>query len=110
VDETYIRHLLRNLFENAVEHCGSDVTVTVGDLQTGFYVADDGAGIPAEDREMVFNTGYTTANSQGGMGIGLTFIQEMADVYEWHCAVSESMDGGAQFEFENVTGMSHTTT
>jgi light-regulated signal transduction histidine kinase (bacteriophytochrome) len=42
-DETYLRHLFRNLFENAVEHGGTDVTVTVGDLPTGFYVADDGS-------------------------------------------------------------------
>ena len=102
-DETYIRHLFRNLFENAVEHGGADVTITVGELPTGFYVADNGSGIPNADREAVFGTGYTTAGERGGMGLGLTFVQEMADVYEWTCTATESETGGAKFEFENVT-------
>lgn len=103
VDETYIRHLFRNLFENAVEHGGSDVTVTVGEVPTGFYVADSGSGIPADDQELIFESGYTTASEEGGMGLGLTFVQEMADVYKWTCAVTESGTGGARFEFEGVT-------
>ena len=102
-DETYVRHLFRNLFENAVEHGGADITIMVGELPTGFYVADNGSGIPNADREAVFGTGYTTASSRGGMGLGLTFVQEMADVYGWTCSASESDFGGAQFEFENVT-------
>ncbi|UPV76346.1 PAS domain S-box protein (plasmid) [Halorussus limi] len=102
-DETYVRHLFRNLFENAVEHGGPQVTVTVGELPTGFYVADDGTGIPTDQRDAVFETGYTTAGSNGGMGLGLTFVNEMADVYEWDCSVTESETGGARFEFANAT-------
>lgn len=102
-DETYIRHLFKNLFENAVEHGGADVTVTVGELSTGFYVADDGSGIPAEDRDAVFEGGYTTAAGHGGTGLGLAFVKELAEVYEWDCAVTESAAGGAQFKFQNVT-------
>ncbi|MBX0294610.1 PAS domain S-box protein [Haloarcula nitratireducens] len=101
-DETYVRHLFRNLFENSVEHGGSDATVTVGGLPTGFYVEDDGSGISADFRERVFETGYTTASERGGMGLGLTFVREMADVYDWTCTVTESERGGARFEFENV--------
>ncbi|WP_158058568.1 PAS domain S-box protein [Halorussus halophilus] len=121
-DKTYVQHLFRNLFENAVEHGSTshnlsdddvedgktDVTVSVGELPTGFYVADDGTGIPEEAREGVFGTGYTTAANHGGMGLGLTFVQEMATVYEWTCELTESADGGAQFEFENVTQMQKT--
>ncbi|WP_135303333.1 PAS domain S-box protein [Haloarcula amylovorans] len=103
VDETYTRHLFRNLFENAVEHGGSDVTVTVGELPTGFYVADDGIGISESTRKKIFQSGYTTASGQGGMGLGLAFVQQMTDVYGWTCSVTESESGGARFEFENVT-------
>lgn len=101
-DETYIRHLFRNLFENAVEHGGVDVTITVGELSTGLYVADDGQGIAADDWETVFDAGYTTAASQGGTGLGLAFVRELAEVYEWTCSVTESATGGARFEFRNV--------
>ncbi|WP_435175437.1 PAS domain S-box protein [Halorussus sp. AFM4] len=101
-DETYVRHLFRNLFENAVEHGGRDVTVTVGELPIGFYVADDGAGIPEADRERVFEEGYTTAADQGGTGLGLAFVAELADVYDWEVSVTESESGGARFEFTRV--------
>jgi signal transduction histidine kinase len=116
-DETYVRHLFRNLLENAVEHgstsnrtesgdavehAGRDVTIVIGDLPTGFYVADDGPGIPAEDRDAVFEAGYTTAAGQEGIGLGLAFVRELADVYDWTCAVAESESGGARFEFANI--------
>jgi PAS domain S-box-containing protein len=102
-DETYVEHLFRNLFENAVEHGGSDVTVTVGELPTGFYIADNGPGVPVADRETVFEMGYTTASGHGGMGLGLAFVHELATVYGWTCSLTDSTDGGAQFEFTNVT-------
>ncbi|UTF52505.1 PAS domain S-box protein [Natronosalvus rutilus] len=108
-DSTYLRHLFRNLFENAVKHGGADVTITVGDLPTGFFVADDGVGIPPADRDEIFNEGYTTASTEAGMGLGLTFVKELADVYGWTCSVTKSDTGGARFEFENVT-MTQTAT
>jgi GAF domain-containing protein len=98
-DETYVRHLFRNLFENAVEHGGRGVSVTVGESSTGFYVADDGPGIPEDEREAVFEAGYTTTADTGGTGLGLAFVQKLAEVYEWEYAVTESEAGGARFEF-----------
>jgi signal transduction histidine kinase len=98
-DETYVRHLFRNLFENAVEHGGEDVSVAVGECTDGFYVADDGPGIPADERDTVFEAGYTTAADTGGTGLGLAFVKKLAEVYEWDYAVTESADGGAKFEF-----------
>ncbi|RBI64611.1 hypothetical protein DMJ13_09080 [halophilic archaeon] len=101
-DETYVEHLFRNLFENAVDHGRADVAITVGELPTGFYVEDDGPGIPADERETVFEVGYTTAANHGGMGLGLAFVDELAGVYEWTCAVTDGDAGGARFEFTNV--------
>ena len=101
-DETYLEHLFRNLLENAVEHGGADVTVTVGELSDGFYVADDGPGIPPEDREMVFDEGYTTTAESGGSGIGLAFVKKLAEVYGWDYTAIESDAGGARLELQNV--------
>ncbi|WP_135305134.1 PAS domain S-box protein [Haloarcula amylovorans] len=101
-DETYLYHLFRNLFENAVEHGGSNVTVTVGELEDGFYVSDDGIGIPPDKHDAVFEEGYTTAGDRGGTGLGLAFVNELAEVYDWECRVVESEDGGARFEFANL--------
>jgi signal transduction histidine kinase len=83
-----------------VEHAGEDVTVTVGDLDGGFYVADDGPGIPESDRERVFETGYST--SDGGTGFGLEIVATVATAHGWDVRVTDAADGGARFEFTGV--------
>ncbi|WP_227356700.1 PAS domain S-box protein [Haladaptatus salinisoli] len=99
-DPVHLRHLLENLFRNAAEHGGEEVTVRVGDLPTGFYVEDDGGGIPETARRSVFDAGYTTET--GGIGLGLTFVARLVDAYDWNCTVAESESGGARFEFTAV--------
>ncbi|MFC7195567.1 ATP-binding protein [Halosimplex aquaticum] len=69
-------------------------------LADGFYVADDGPGIPAEERDAVTEQGYTTAES--GSGSGLAIVSEIATDNEWDLVVTESESGGARFEFRNV--------
>ncbi len=100
-DQRRLRQLLENLLRNAVEHGGTDVTVTVGDLSEGLYVADDGPGIPAEEREEVFETGYSTTDD--GTGFGLHIVHEIADAHGWDISVTESEAGGTRFEFTGVT-------
>jgi signal transduction histidine kinase len=99
-DPIHIQHLLENLFTNAVEHSGPDATVRVGDTPGGFFVEDDGTGIPAAERNRIFDAGYTT--DENGIGLGLTFVTQLADSYGWNCTASESDAGGARFEFTNV--------
>ena len=85
--------------EDSVEHVGNDVTVTVGALPTraGFYVEDDGPGIPEADRDDVFNMGYSTATDSSGFG--LTVVQENAEAHGWEVRVTNAEGGGARFEF-----------
>jgi signal transduction histidine kinase len=86
--------------QDPAEHDGSDVTVRVGPLDDGFYVADDGPGIPSEDRERVFESGYST--SEDGTGFGLAIVREIADAHGWDVDVCESEAGGARFEVTAV--------
>jgi signal transduction histidine kinase len=65
-EESRRRQLVENLIPNAGERDGPDVTVTVGDLTDGLYVADDGPGLPEPGRQTVIETGDTTAD--GGTG------------------------------------------
>jgi signal transduction histidine kinase len=99
-DRSRLQQLFENLVRNAIEHGRPDVTVTVGDLADGFYVADDGPGIPAEEHEQVFETGFTT--TEDGTGLGLNIVKQIADAHGWDVAVTESDDGGARFEFTGV--------
>lgn len=101
-DPGRLRQLLENLLRNSVDHGGESVTVTVAATDDGFYVADDGPGIPEADRTAVFDEGYTTAPD--GTGFGLNIVRQVAHAHGWAVAVTESPDGGAQFEFSNVAG------
>jgi PAS domain S-box-containing protein len=99
-DESRLMQLLENLFRNAVEHAGPEVTVTVGELETGFFVTDDGPGIDAAARPDVFETGYSTADE--GTGFGLPIVEEIVDAHGWDIAISESSSGGVRFEITGV--------
>jgi PAS domain S-box-containing protein len=104
-EESRLLRLLENLFRNAVEHASPSVTVTVGKSQTGFFVSDDGPGIPPDDRATVFDSGYTTARN--GTGFGLSVVQQIAKAHGWDVSVSESDDDGARFDVEDVDSIAH---
>mgnify|MGYP000224071865 CR=1 FL=1 len=103
-DADRLQQLLENLFRNAVEHGRPDadapLTVRVGPLSEGFYVEDDGQGIPIDDREAVLESGYSTATH--GTGFGLAIVSEIATAHDWSISVTESDGGGARFEIRGV--------
>jgi signal transduction histidine kinase len=101
-DRSRLRQLFENLFRNSVEHGGDEVTITVGALPDGrgFYVADDGPGIPPDEREAVFDAGYTS--SESGTGFGLSIVKQIAEAHGWTVSATDADDGGARFE---VTGV-----
>lgn len=71
-DPDRLSQLLENLLASALEHGGADVTVSVGPLDDGFYIEDDGDGIAEDEREEVFSAGYST--SRDGTGFGLSIL------------------------------------
>jgi len=107
-DRTRLQELLENLVRNAVQHgstasasCEENtITVTVGELDDGFSVEDDGPGIPAEIREDVFESGYST--EQDGTGFGLAIVADIAEAHDWEINITESHQGGARFEITGV--------
>ena len=98
-DPGRLRHVFENLFRNAVEHGGSDVTVRVGcHNELRIYVEDNGPGIPVEKRDEVFEPGHSSA--QGGTGFGLTIVKRIVEAHGWELSVADGTEGGARFEFE----------
>ena len=95
-DRRQLQRLLENLFENAVDHGGGDVTVSVGSTPAGFYIADDGDGIDVEARQEAFDAGYTTTAE--GTGFGLNIVDRVATAHDWDVDLSESANGGARFD------------
>jgi PAS domain S-box-containing protein len=110
-DAQRLQQLFENLFRNAVEHGGPDVTVEVGLVETdgvrdGFYVEDDGPGIPAADRAEVFNHGFST--TEDGTGFGLSIVESIAEAHGWTVTLTESESGGARFEFTGIASLTST--
>ena len=102
-DRSRLLQLVENLVRNAVEYgstADAPVTVTVGDLPDGFYVADDGPGLPEGATDDVFEAGYSTSDE--GTGFGLRIVERVATAHGWQIRATESEAGGARFE---VTGV-----
>jgi PAS domain S-box-containing protein len=100
MDESRVQELFANLFRNAREHAGEDASVRVGTLPDGFFVEDDGSGIPPDRRDDVLESGFTT--SDDGTGFGLAIVSQIAEAHDWHVSVTDGIDGGARFEFRRV--------
>lgn len=99
-DRGRTRQLLVNLFRNAVEHAGEDVTVTVEATPEDFAIEDDGPGFPKDRRDRVLEAGYTT--SPEGTGFGLRIVKRIAAAHGWEVAVEEGEAGGARVVIEGV--------
>lgn len=99
-DRSRCQRLFENLFRNAIEHGGREVTVTVADLDDGFSVADDGPGIEPDEYGRVFESGYSTAD--GGTGFGLSIVQQIVVAHDWEIDVTDSQTGGTRFEITGV--------
>lgn len=101
-DAERLQQLFENVFRNAAEHAGPAPTVTVGTLpdRAGFWVADDGPGIPPEDRDRIFESGYTT--DETGTGFGLGIVERVAEAHGWTVSVAGDASSGARFEVAGV--------
>lgn len=96
-DEGRLLQLFENLYRNAVEHVGPDVSIRVGPAGGGFYVEDDGPGISSDKRDDVFEFGYSTR--EGGSGLGLAIVEAVAYAHGWTLTLTDAEPQGARFEF-----------
>lgn len=99
-DRSRLGRLLENLFANAITHGGSDVTVSVGCLDGGFYVEDDGQGFTTDHHGRLFEQGYSSTD--GHTGLGLSIVRQVADAHGWDVLAKPSDSGGARFEVRGV--------
>jgi len=122
-DPDRLQRLFENLFRNSVEHgvsadetaggqttepptkdhpdaqseqTGKSTTIVVQPFEGGFYIADDGPGIPSAKRDVVFTPGYSTRS--GGTGLGLAIVDRIVEAHGWDLTLTAADDGGARFE------------
>jgi signal transduction histidine kinase len=90
-----------NLVENAVRHARTTVTLSLAqrDGTAVLAVADDGPGIPADDRERIFDrfTRLDEARTPGGAGLGLAIAREIATHHGGTLVIDGSHPAGARF-------------
>jgi signal transduction histidine kinase len=100
-DKPRLRPLLEELFENAVQHGGPDVTVQIEVDEDGFVVADDGPGIPDEEVDSVLERGNTT--DEDGTGFGLNIVEAIATAHGWEVDIGESDAGGTRVAIRGIS-------
>lgn len=103
-DARLLRRLIRNLLENARRYSGpADVELTLTKAKPGsiaLSVGDRGPGVPAEERERIFEPFYRVRGAsewQGGVGLGLSLARQIAERHGARIACTVRPDGGTLF-------------
>lgn len=104
-DASMLRHLTRNLLENAVAHGEArDVRIAVerGDARIFVAVEDQGPGVPEADRDKIFAPFYrsrtTVAAAKPGTGLGLALVRRVARYHGGDVVYLPRAGGGSRFE------------
>ncbi|MGI8692399.1 MAG: sensor histidine kinase [Geodermatophilaceae bacterium] len=103
-DRHQLDQVLRNLVDNAERHAHTQVNISVyaDGAHAVIEVSDDGPGIPATDRERVFQRFVRLdehrSRNQGGSGLGLAIVAEVIAAHGGTARVTESTDGGARVQ------------
>ncbi|GAA3625051.1 hypothetical protein GCM10022419_133290 [Nonomuraea rosea] len=99
-----LSRLVRNLLDNADRHAATTIDVRLArDGATAVLtIDDDGAGIPADQRDRVFDRFYRVDGgrdrSSGGVGLGLAMVRGIARRHRGDVTISTAPAGGARFE------------
>ena len=96
--EDALRILLTNLIDNAIRYTAPsgrvDVSVQPGDVTVQLIVQDTGPGIPADERERVFDRFYRGRDAAaGGSGLGLAIVRQIATLHAGSVTLSAATAG-----------------
>jgi two-component system sensor histidine kinase KdpD len=100
IDRVLMGQVLINLLDNAARHAPAHSVIAVKGERRGpqvvLTVADQGPGVPAGDRETIFDR-FTQLSTGGRAGLGLTIAKTFVEAHGEHVWYEEAADGGAQF-------------
>ena len=91
-------HGLRNLVDNAIAHSGDAPLIEIAvDRQGMVRVVDHGPGIPAEQRERIFQRFWRGQPTGDGAGLGLYIVKRIMELVDGRVQIGETPGGGATF-------------
>ncbi len=101
-DARLLRRLVRNLLQNAERHGGGapDVTIAREGAFAALVVADRGPGVPEAERERIFEPFYRASGArerEGGVGLGLALVREIARKHGGEVVCLPRPGGGSLF-------------
>jgi two-component system sensor histidine kinase KdpD len=106
VEPLLTEQVITNLLENAVRYAGRDANISVAAVAAAgmlqLQVADDGPGIPEDEREKVFEKFYRgrgTSKADGGVGLGLTICRAIVRAHGGRIVACAREGGGTLVEF-----------
>jgi two-component system, OmpR family, sensor kinase len=107
-DPDRLSQVIHNLAQNAVAHTPPGGLVRLSAAANGRYVRfaveDDGPGIPADQRDRIFDrfhrTDYSRARATGGSGLGLAIARALVEAHGGRIRAGQSPEGGARLEFD----------
>lgn len=107
-DAGSLHQAFRNLIENAIRYSARNSTITISVTDDGvFSVADQGRGVPEDQRTMIFKRFMRADRRGGGSGLGLSIVQRTAEAHGATVRVGDAPGGGALFTLTfPVIGMS----
>jgi signal transduction histidine kinase len=108
VDPHYWHHLIYNLLDNACKYGSQllpvriEVVISSQPDETVLTITDNGPGIPATERNNIFERFYRIyrpedGHSVKGHGLGLTFVRQVANAHGGSVTVDDAVGGGARF-------------
>ena len=96
-DEADFYELVGNLMDNASKWAGTriEITASIEDNVLRLSIADDGPGVPPDQRDLIFARGTRLDEAAPGQGLGLTIVRDVAGLYQGEVTIGESSLGGA---------------
>jgi signal transduction histidine kinase len=104
-----LRRLIRNLLENARRYGRGDISLALAQIRSGpkpfavIRVLDRGPGVPAAQRERIFEPFYRlpgASEREGGVGLGLSLVKSISERHGGTVRCEDRPGGGASFIVE----------
>jgi signal transduction histidine kinase len=103
-DANMLTLIFQNLISNAIDYTpNGEVTIGAKKIEESAavecWVSDNGAGIPADRLDKVFDKLETDPDKKSGMGLGLAIVKQFVEAHGGQVAVESELGQGSTFRF-----------